>query len=59
VNKIKTGNIIKIKYMEKSYSVEVLKVLEMLPNGNGFITVKFPMGQIRDVSIRREMRCIT
>jgi len=56
---MKAGNIIKIKYMGKSYKVKVLEVLEMLPNGNGFIKVKFPTGQIRDISIRRKAKCIT
>ncbi len=44
---MRKGQIIKIRYGEKEekYKVKVLKVLEMFPNGNGFVRVKFPTGQ--------------
>jgi len=52
---MKERQIIKIKYQgEENYKVRVLKILEMFPNGNGFVRVKFPTGQIRDISIRKE-----
>ena len=38
------GQIIKIKYGEEKYKVKILKVLEMFPNGNGFVRVKFSTG---------------
>ena len=47
------GRIIKIKYGGESYKVKVIKVLEMFPNGNGFVRVKFPTGQIKNISIRK------
>lgn len=50
---MKEGQIIKIKYGEETYKVKVLKILEMFPNGNGFINVEFPTGQIRDISIKK------
>ena len=50
---MKKGQIIKIEYGGEIYKVKVLKVLEMFPNGNGFVRVKFPTEQIRDISIKK------
>ena len=50
---MKEGQIIKIKYGEETHKVKVLKILEMFPNGNGFVRVKFPTEQIRDISIKK------
>jgi len=50
---MKKGQIIKIEYGGEIYKVKVLKVLEMFPNGNGFVKVKFPTGQVRDISIQK------
>jgi len=50
---MKEGQIIKIKYGEETHKVKVLKILEMFPNGNGFVKVKFPTGQVRDISIQK------
>ena len=50
---MKEGQIIKIKYGEETHKVKVLKILEMFPNGNGFVRVKFPTEQIRDISIQK------
>lgn len=47
------GQIIKIKFGTDYYKVEVIKVLEMFPNGNGFVRVKFSTGQIKNISIRK------
>jgi len=50
---MKVGDIIKIEYFKgkEKYKVKVLKVLEMFPNGNGFVRVLFPTGQERNISI--------
>jgi len=50
---MKEGQIIKINYGEKTHRVKVLKILEMFPNGNGFVRVEFSTGQIRDISIKK------
>ncbi len=52
---MRKGQIIKIRYGEKEekYKVKVLKVLEMFPNGNGFVRVKFPTGQEMNISIMK------
>ena len=50
---MKKGQIIKIKYGLDHYKVKVLKVLEMFPNGNGFVRVKFSTGQEKNISIRK------
>jgi len=50
---MKEGQIIKINYGEETHRVKVLKILEMFPNGNGFVKVKFPTGQVRDISIQK------
>jgi len=49
----KEGQTIKIKYGGKNYKVKVLEILEMFPNGNGFVRVKFSIGQIRDIAIKK------
>jgi len=51
---MKEGQIIKINYGEEAYKVKIIKVLEMFPNGNGFVKVEFPTGQVREISIRKE-----
>jgi len=51
--KMKRGQIIKIQYGGENYEVKVLKILEMFKNGNGFVRVKFPLGYIRDISIKK------
>ena len=52
---MRKGQIIKIRYGEKEekYKVKVLKVLEMFPNGNGFVRVKFPTGQEMNIAIMK------
>jgi len=50
---MKEGQIIKINYGEETHRVKVLKILEMFPNGNGFVRVEFSTGQIRDISIKK------
>jgi hypothetical protein len=49
---LKEGRIIKIRDGEEIYKVKILKVLEMFPNGNGFVRVKYSTGQKRNISIR-------
>ena len=51
---MKAGQIIKIKYGGEHYKVKILKVLEMFPNGNGFVKVKFDTGQTKNISILKE-----
>ena len=50
---MEVGQIIKIKYGGGKYKVKVLKVLEMFPNGNGFVRVEFSTGHIKNISIIR------
>ena len=50
---MKEGQTIKINFGEEIYKVKILKILEIFPNGNGFVKVKFPTGQIREISIRK------
>ena len=50
---MKKGQKIKIKYGGEKYKVKIIKVLEMFPNGNGFVRVKFPTGQIINISIKK------
>ena len=52
---MKLGQIIKIKYGGEKYKVKILKILEMFPNGNGFIRIKFPTGQVKNISITKEV----
>ena len=52
---MKVGDIIKIDYFKgkEKCKVKIIKILEMFPNGNGFVRVKFPTGQIQNISIIR------
>ena len=51
---MKIGDTIKIKLGTGHYKVKILKVLEMFPNGNGLVRVKFSTGQIRNISINKK-----
>ena len=53
---MKAGQIIKIKYGGEHYKVKILKVLEMFPNGNGFVKVKFDTGQTKNISILKGVK---
>ena len=53
------GQIIKIEYGGEKYEVKVIKILELFPNGNGFVRVKFSTGQIRNISIIKKGGKIT
>ena len=50
---MKVGDTIKIKFGTDHYKVKIIKVLEMFPNGNGFVRVKFSTGQVRNISISK------
>ena len=50
---MKKEQIIKIKFGTDHYKVKVIKVLEIFPNGNGFVRVEFPTGQERNISISK------
>lgn len=49
--KAEKGKKIRIMLDGNKYEVKVVKVLEMLPNGNGFVKVRFANGIKKNLAI--------